>query len=197
MAKGRNTATFWQLSAQWLDLVASDLSPTTLHRYRNLLKNRILLALGDKSIQSIRTSDLDRLYFGLIKEVEHGLGVLLFIARISSSVRRVVGSPSPNHVMISVYEAVATRSETRSSRIISSSSADESYCEWLRPVNVRGLKSGSRRNWVIRAAIRLAWCASSPACWKNSAAAACALSPCALWQCRLYRNTHTSSLANA
>jgi hypothetical protein len=30
------------------------------------------------------------------------------IARISSNIRRVVGSPSPNHAMISVYKAIAT-----------------------------------------------------------------------------------------
>lgn len=67
------------------------------------------------------------------------------IARISSSIHRVVGPPSPNHAMISVYEAIATRSATRSSRIISLSSADESFCEWL-PDNVSGSKSGSPRS---------------------------------------------------
>jgi integrase len=62
-------ATFEELSHQWLSLVANDLSPTTLHRYRNLLKNRILPALGDRSVHDIRTNDLDRLYLGLINEV--------------------------------------------------------------------------------------------------------------------------------
>jgi len=62
-------ATFDQLISQWLELVGNDLSPTTLHRYRNLLKNRILPALGQRSIHEIRTQDLDRLYRGLITEV--------------------------------------------------------------------------------------------------------------------------------
>ena len=62
-------ATFEQLSVQWLALVANDLSPTTLHRYKNLLKNRILPALGDRSVQAIRTNDLDRLYLGLVNEI--------------------------------------------------------------------------------------------------------------------------------
>jgi len=70
--KGQGTgtkATFEQLSIQWLALVANDLSPTTLHRYKNLLKVRILPAIGDRSVHAIRTNDLDRLYLGLVNEV--------------------------------------------------------------------------------------------------------------------------------
>jgi integrase len=66
---GRTNATFETLSNQWLDLVKNDLSPTTIHRYRNLLKNRILPALGNGQVHSIRTNDLDRLYLGLVNEV--------------------------------------------------------------------------------------------------------------------------------
>lgn len=66
---GRTAANFKQLSDQWLALVQNDLSPTTVHRYKNLLKNRILPALGDRSVHSIRTNDLDRLYLGLVNEV--------------------------------------------------------------------------------------------------------------------------------
>ena len=66
---GRTTANFKQLSDQWLTLVNNDLSPTTVHRYKNLLKNRILPALGDRSVSSIRTNDLDRLYLGLVNEI--------------------------------------------------------------------------------------------------------------------------------
>jgi len=65
---GRTAANFKQLSDQWLALVQNDLSPTTVHRYKNLLKNRILPALGDRSVHSIRTNDLDRLYLGLVNE---------------------------------------------------------------------------------------------------------------------------------
>jgi integrase len=66
---GRTAVNFKQLSEQWLALVSNDLSPTTIHRYKNLLKNRILPALGDRSLYSIRTNDLDRLYMGLVNEV--------------------------------------------------------------------------------------------------------------------------------
>jgi integrase len=66
---GRTTTNFRQLSEQWLALVSNDLSPTTVHRYKNLLRNRILPALGDRSIHAIRTNDLDRLYLGLVNEV--------------------------------------------------------------------------------------------------------------------------------
>ena len=62
-------ATFEQLSVQWLALVVNDLSPTTLHRYKNLLKNRILPAIGNRPVHAIRTNDLDRLYLGLVNEV--------------------------------------------------------------------------------------------------------------------------------
>src|SRR4051812_40502146 len=46
--QGRHTgtsATFKELSEQWLALAENDLSPTTLRRYQNLLKKRILPAL--------------------------------------------------------------------------------------------------------------------------------------------------------
>jgi integrase len=66
---GRTAANFKQLSDQWLTLVSNDLSPTTVHRYKNLLKNRILPALGDRSVHTIRTNDLDRLYLGLVNDV--------------------------------------------------------------------------------------------------------------------------------
>jgi integrase len=66
---GRTAVNFKQLSDQWLALVSNDLSPTTVHRYKNLLKNRILPALGDRSVHTIRTNDLDRLYLGLVNDV--------------------------------------------------------------------------------------------------------------------------------
>jgi integrase len=66
---GRTKLNFEQLSVQWLALVQNDLSPTTVHRYKNLLKNRILPALGDRPIDAIRTNDLDRLYLGLSNDV--------------------------------------------------------------------------------------------------------------------------------
>ncbi len=66
---GRTAANFKQLSDQWMALVSNDLSPTTVHRYKNLLKNRILPALGNRSVNSIRTNDLDRLYLGLVNDV--------------------------------------------------------------------------------------------------------------------------------
>ncbi|MGP8066555.1 MAG: phage integrase central domain-containing protein [Acidimicrobiales bacterium] len=63
------SASFRQLSQQWLPLAAHDLSPTTIRRYNNLLSQRILPALGDRSIHNIRTNDLDSLYLGLADDV--------------------------------------------------------------------------------------------------------------------------------
>jgi integrase len=70
--RGQETGTnvtFEELTSQWLILAENDLSPTTVHRYKNLLKNRILPALGDRRVRDIRTRDLDRLYLGLINEI--------------------------------------------------------------------------------------------------------------------------------
>jgi integrase len=63
------STTFEQLCSQWLTMANNDLSPTTLRRYRNLLSKRILPALGDRPVHSIRTIDLDRLYLGLTNEI--------------------------------------------------------------------------------------------------------------------------------
>jgi integrase len=63
-----STATFKQLTEEWLTLAAGDLSPTTLRRYRGLLDKRILPALGTRPIHTIRPNDLDRLYLGLVND---------------------------------------------------------------------------------------------------------------------------------
>ena len=70
--RGRFTGTsttFAQLSEKWLNLAKGDLSPTTLRRYENLLKNHILPALGILPVKNIQTIDLDQLYYGLTKRV--------------------------------------------------------------------------------------------------------------------------------
>jgi len=63
------STTFEQLCTQWLAQSGNDLSPTTLRRYKNLLSKRILPALGQRPVHSIRTMDLDQLYLGLTKQV--------------------------------------------------------------------------------------------------------------------------------
>ena len=63
------STTFAELCTQWLTLAENDLSPTTLRRYKNLLSKRILPALGDRPLKSIRTIDLDQLYLGLSRRV--------------------------------------------------------------------------------------------------------------------------------
>lgn len=63
------TATFEQLSEKWLAIAENDLSPTTLRRYRNLLAKRILPAIGDRPVGSIRAMELDDFYQGLIRRV--------------------------------------------------------------------------------------------------------------------------------
>ncbi|MGB6058568.1 MAG: tyrosine-type recombinase/integrase [Microthrixaceae bacterium] len=59
-------ATFADVAERWLTLSGADLSPTTLRRYRQLLRSHIYPALGDHAAYKIRTSDLDDLYQGLI-----------------------------------------------------------------------------------------------------------------------------------
>jgi integrase len=63
------SATFKQLTDEWLSRSGPDLSPTTLRRYRGLLDKRILPPLGSRSIHSIRANDLDRLYQALVNEI--------------------------------------------------------------------------------------------------------------------------------
>ena len=59
-------ATFKDVTDRWLMISGADLSPTTLRRYRQLLDQHILPALGDRAAHKIRTSDLDDLYLGLV-----------------------------------------------------------------------------------------------------------------------------------
>lgn len=61
-------ATFQALTDRWLEQAGPDLSPTTLRRYRDLLRLHILPDLGPLSIHKIKTADLDRLYVGLVAE---------------------------------------------------------------------------------------------------------------------------------
>ena len=59
-------ATFQALTDRWLEQAGPDLSPTTLRRYRDLLRLHILPGLGSVSIHKIKTADLDQLYRGLV-----------------------------------------------------------------------------------------------------------------------------------
>jgi integrase len=61
-------ATFQAVTDRWLEQAGPDLSPTTLRRYRDLLRLHILPALGPLPIHKIKTTDLDRLYVGLVTE---------------------------------------------------------------------------------------------------------------------------------
>ncbi len=61
-------ATFADVANRWLMISGADLSPTTLRRYRQLLDQHIFPALGDRAAHTIRTSDLDDLYLGLISQ---------------------------------------------------------------------------------------------------------------------------------
>jgi integrase len=61
-------ATFEALTDRWLEQAGPDLSPTTLRRYRDLLRLHILPGLGPVPIHKIRTVDLDRLYVGLVTD---------------------------------------------------------------------------------------------------------------------------------
>jgi integrase len=79
------SATFTQLSDRWLDLAKGDLSPTTLRRYRNLLSNHILPALGNRSVKKIRSIDLDQLYY----ELSHRVGLApATVRQIHAIIRR-------------------------------------------------------------------------------------------------------------
>jgi integrase len=86
--RGRFTgtsATFGQLCERWLKLAESDLSPTTVHSYKELLRNHILPALGDVPVKNIQTIDLDQLYHGLQSRSSLSAGT---VRRVHAIIRR-------------------------------------------------------------------------------------------------------------
>ena len=63
---GRGSARrFEQLVSAWLEATERNLSPTTVHRYRILIRTRILPALGDRKVREIRADDLEVYYRAL------------------------------------------------------------------------------------------------------------------------------------
>jgi integrase len=54
---------------RWLDHSQADLSPTTVRRYRGLIKCHIEAALGQRPLHKVRTSDLDAFYLALVRQV--------------------------------------------------------------------------------------------------------------------------------
>ena len=68
--KGRHggaSITLGQLLHQWLELVESDRSPTTLRGYRQTINRNILPTFGDIAVKDIQTADLDNFYRGLVR----------------------------------------------------------------------------------------------------------------------------------
>ena len=86
--RGRFTGTsttFGQLCERWLKLAESDLSPTTVHSYKELLRNHILPALSDVPVKNIQTIDLDQLYHGLQSRSGLSAGT---VRRVHAIIRR-------------------------------------------------------------------------------------------------------------
>jgi integrase len=53
---------------RWLDLVADDLSPTTLQGYRGLIRRRIVPALGLIQVRNLTATQLDTFYLALVRD---------------------------------------------------------------------------------------------------------------------------------
>ena len=53
---------------KWLDLVADELSPTTLRGYRGVVRGKIVPALGAVKIRKLRPSQIDALYLALVRD---------------------------------------------------------------------------------------------------------------------------------
>lgn len=81
------TSTFEQLATAWLELVESDLSPTTVRGYRNKLKVWIFPALGNRPVTKITTNDLDQFYRGLVKQASLSPST---VRQINAIVRRAL-----------------------------------------------------------------------------------------------------------
>jgi integrase len=61
-------ATLAEIVSRWLDMVAEDLSPTTLDEYRRLARTRIEPALGSVRVRKLTARELDAFYRGLLQE---------------------------------------------------------------------------------------------------------------------------------
>ena len=66
--------TVLQLSQQWWDAAARDLSPSTRIGYRYWLDNRVLPEFGKKRISSVTTVDVER-WYGKLRDGEKPLGI--------------------------------------------------------------------------------------------------------------------------
>ncbi|WCO65290.1 tyrosine-type recombinase/integrase [Iamia majanohamensis] len=81
------SATFDDLAGRWLTLCERDLSPTTVHRYRILLRNHIAPALGSVAVHRIQPVQLDALYGGLM--VDKGLSPAT-VRQVHAIIRRAL-----------------------------------------------------------------------------------------------------------
>ena len=66
--------TVLQLSQQWWDAAARDLSPSTRIGYRYWLDNRVLPEFGKKRISAVTTVDVER-WYGKLRDGEKPLGI--------------------------------------------------------------------------------------------------------------------------
>ncbi len=71
VSAGRETganATVADLLAQWLDLAAEQLSPTTLRTYQQNVRTRLGPAIGSVRVRKLRAQELDQLYGALMRD---------------------------------------------------------------------------------------------------------------------------------
>lgn len=71
VSAGRETganATVADLLAQWLDLAADQLSPTTLRTYQQIVRTRLGPAVGSVPVRKLRAQQLDQLYGALMRD---------------------------------------------------------------------------------------------------------------------------------
>jgi integrase len=65
---GGSDASVADLLAQWLDLVADRLSPTTVQNYRGYVRRYLADGLGRKQVRKVTTRDVDQLYQALTRD---------------------------------------------------------------------------------------------------------------------------------
>ena len=71
IATGRGsgaTATVTMLLEQWLDHTSGDLSPTTLRTYRQIVRTRLIPAVGNIQVRKLQAQQLDDLYRALVRD---------------------------------------------------------------------------------------------------------------------------------
>jgi hypothetical protein len=129
VSAGRETganATVADLLAQWLDLAADQLSPTTLRTYQQIVRTRLGPAIGSVRVRKLRAQQLDQLYGALIRD---GKLSPTTVRQVHSVIRRALAQAVRwGWVPVNVAAATSRRTPRRTRSANSRSTSTRSTC---------------------------------------------------------------------